>query len=440
MPLAAWFLGPKAEHGETWERLISYVFQDYIHWRRNYFPGDPVVVSRTELRRHEEWLDLLSGDLDLILNELKAHFPFYHPRYLAHMLSEQTLPAVLGYFAAMLYNPNNVTDEAAPVTVRLELEVGRMVSKMIGYKPESAWAHVTSGGTVANLEALWVARTVQYVPFTLRDFCRERSLDFRIQLPNRAFAKLAEVDDARLLLGLRPNESIFMPRKLAKHLVTDCEWAPEVAKKLVNGAIEDSKFNVSREGFHRVVRRVKLEPVVFASAAAHYSVKKVCNVLGYGEHALHSVPVTSQFRVDVDSLEESIRTLGEESYVAAVIGIVGTTEEGAVDPIHDLKFMRERLIEETNRSFWLHVDAAWGGYIASLFRGHSFPRRKQHDLVQVAIDYVDAINAREDVYVEIEPAPRSPGKKPKAVLRKTEIFWVTSKSARRSSRWATLTR
>jgi glutamate/tyrosine decarboxylase-like PLP-dependent enzyme len=50
----------------------------------------------------------------------------------------------------------------------------------------------------------------------------------------------------------------------------------------------------------------------------------------------------------------------------AVIAIAGTTEEGAVDPIDRIAVMRERT-ETRGESFWLHVDAAWGGYLRALF-------------------------------------------------------------------------
>ena len=53
----------------------------------------------------------------------------------------------------MLYNPNTVTSEVAPVTVRLEIEAGRLISRMIGYD-DGSWAHLCSGGTTANIEAL----------------------------------------------------------------------------------------------------------------------------------------------------------------------------------------------------------------------------------------------------------------------------------------------
>ena len=94
-------------------------------------------------------------------------------RYQGHMLWDQALPAVIGLFAGMLYNQNNVAAEASPVTTRLEIEVGNDLCRMLGYpvpkegkppKPGRAvpWGHITSGGTVANIEALWAARNLKF--------------------------------------------------------------------------------------------------------------------------------------------------------------------------------------------------------------------------------------------------------------------------------------
>ncbi len=43
----AWFLGPKAENAEVMESLLLQVLRDYFHWRKNYFPGDPILVTRS---------------------------------------------------------------------------------------------------------------------------------------------------------------------------------------------------------------------------------------------------------------------------------------------------------------------------------------------------------------------------------------------------------
>lgn len=413
-PVSSWFLGPKAEQSELWQNLLTYVFQDYANWRRNYFPHDPVAISHGRRRRNEGALDQLNARLDSILGELKAHFPFYSPRYIAHMLSEQTLPSVLGYFAGMLYNPNNVTDEAAPVTVKLELDVGRMVSEMLGYNPHKSWAHICSGGTVANLEALWVARSAQFIPFIVKDYCNQNAIDYMVKTANGRPSAVRRLG-FKCLIGMRPNESIFMLRKLLKYLIQDLGKAPDAAMASVNTFVQSSEYNAAARGFAALLQKIQRRPVIFVSEAAHYSVKKAANILGYGEDAVHVVPVDAQFRINVTELENCINRLSQEEYIAAVIGIVGTTEEGAVDPIHEIHFLRQRLQEENNRSFWLHVDAAWGGYFASIFRGHDLPPRPVHsDLYKICNDYAKAIGAHEEIVV-------SAGDHLKTVRRRSEV-------------------
>lgn len=81
------------------------------------------------------------------------------------MCFDTSIPALLGYFASMLYNQNNVTLEASPLTTVAEIEVGQQLCKMFGYviEPESkdrpgepvGWGHITCDGSVANLESVW---------------------------------------------------------------------------------------------------------------------------------------------------------------------------------------------------------------------------------------------------------------------------------------------
>lgn len=393
LPLTAWFLGPRAENAGVWTEMFDHIFQDYVHWRRNYFPTDPWILGRTKRRspEHEAWLDRLTSQLDATLSELKLHFPLHSPRYNAHMVSEQSLPAVLGYFAGLLYNPNNITGESAPITAALELEVGRMVAGMLGYRPDQAWAHITSGGTLATMEALWVARSAQFAPLILRDYCREHRLDFSIRLANGTETSAGEVDDASLI-GLRPSDTVTMFRSLARTLRTTTGQAAESVVKQLNEYIAGNRFNVAHRGLGAVLGQTGLRPVVFASATAHYSIAKACNVLGYGEDALRLIPVNERFQMEASALETSLDGLTPTEYVAAVIGIVGTTEEGAVDPIHRIREIRERREWRHNRSFWIHVDAAWGGYFRTLFQGVPLGPMAGAGIEQVAEAYSKALN------------------------------------------------
>lgn len=72
-----------------------------------------------------------------------------------------SMPALLGYFMTMIYNPNNVSIEASPFTTVAEMTTGDDLCRMFGYNvdPDNkdlplAWGHIACGGSVANLESV----------------------------------------------------------------------------------------------------------------------------------------------------------------------------------------------------------------------------------------------------------------------------------------------
>ena len=73
------------------------------------------------------------------------------------MLKPPAPVAWAAYATAMLLNPNNHALDGGPATAELEREAVEQLRVMLGV-PAPGLGHLTSSGTVANLEALWVAR------------------------------------------------------------------------------------------------------------------------------------------------------------------------------------------------------------------------------------------------------------------------------------------
>jgi hypothetical protein len=88
---------------------------------------------------------------------LQDNYPFFHPRYAGQMLKPPHPVAVAGYLAAMTVNPNNHALDGGPATGAMEKEVVADLAAMFRL-PGDTLGHLTSSGTIANLEALWVAR------------------------------------------------------------------------------------------------------------------------------------------------------------------------------------------------------------------------------------------------------------------------------------------
>ena len=66
---------------------------------------------------------------------------------------------MLAYTMAMQINPNNHALDSSQATSQMEKEVVADLARMFGYG-ETFLGHLTSSGTIANLEALWVARSL----------------------------------------------------------------------------------------------------------------------------------------------------------------------------------------------------------------------------------------------------------------------------------------
>jgi glutamate/tyrosine decarboxylase-like PLP-dependent enzyme len=101
--------------------------------------------------------DRLQAAWDAFGQRMADHYPFFHPRYAGQMLKPPHPVAVAGYLAAMLINPNNHALDGGPGTSALEIEVVEQLREMFGLEAP-VLGHLTSSGTIANLEALWVAR------------------------------------------------------------------------------------------------------------------------------------------------------------------------------------------------------------------------------------------------------------------------------------------
>ncbi|WP_082346041.1 aminotransferase class V-fold PLP-dependent enzyme [Kitasatospora sp. MY 5-36] len=87
---------------------------------------------------------------------LEHNYPFFHPRYAGQMVKPPHPAAVVGYLTAMRFNPNNHAYEGGPATNDMERECVAQLAAMFGLPAHVG--HLTSSGTIANLEALYVAR------------------------------------------------------------------------------------------------------------------------------------------------------------------------------------------------------------------------------------------------------------------------------------------
>ncbi|MCA9946544.1 MAG: aspartate aminotransferase family protein, partial [Anaerolineales bacterium] len=109
-------------------------------------------------------------------------------------------------------------------------------------------------------------------------------------------------------------------------------------------------INVAEEGLWG------LRPFPILAATPHSSSKKALAMLGLGRRAITSVPtLPNREAMDVTALAEILATLNQPAIVIASGGTVNTVD---FDDLQALAALKQK------HNFWLHLDAAFGGFAA----------------------------------------------------------------------------
>lgn len=404
--LAGWFIGPMGENKDVMQKMVARAVEANANARSEYGMQfhDPVYVTDAikGTKEYTSTIDTLEANLEQMLGALHGSIPLSSYRNQSHMYWDCTMPGFVGYFAAMLYNQNNVAAEASPVTTMLEIEVGKDLCRMLGYAvPETdttgtdaivPWGHITCDGSVANAESMWAARNLSYLPVSLANAIRlepamAAAKDFVVSLVQGGSAKLVDLDNWGLMnLGI--DEVIGLTPKIEK----TCGISADTIKAMLD---KYSVQNIGLADMHRTyLQDLSQLPVIMAPSTRHYSWPKGAALLGLGANHVISTHVDLDGRMSMDHLRDQIETCYQNRQpVLQVVAVMGTTEESSVDPLADIVALREEY-RAKGMEFSLHVDGAWGGYFASILREPRFPQPEieagavEHTPAMVMSEYV----------------------------------------------------
>lgn len=344
--LKAVFLGPQGENSPWLVAACGRIFRHWLDWRTSRFPQDGQAVSEGDrlAPQFKSRQALMSKKLGALLKKLEKESPRFTPRYLGHMTSEISIPAIAGHLAVLLHNPNQTSREVSRAGSEIEKEAIRDLLEMLGMDPRLGRGHFTSGGTLANVEGVW--------HFVHR---LDRTLALELLL-RREMPELAPANT-----GL---------------LCRSWDWFDPLAGKIPDIHRKLETYSLLRLGPHAFARLYKKitgisydPPLILAPASRHYSWPKAAALLGFGTDSLRKISLDDSGRMSVSALAEAFEAAEcEGRTVGMVITVAGSTELGAVDPVEKVQDMLDRHHTETGNDIWHHVDAAYGGYFSCLLR------------------------------------------------------------------------
>jgi glutamate/tyrosine decarboxylase-like PLP-dependent enzyme len=237
-------------------------------------------------------LDEILADCRYVIEHSRQHG---HPRFFGYVASPATPVGAFADLIASALNQNVPAWRSAPAATHVERTTLRWLAQLIGYAPE-AGGLLTSGGSMANLDALYIAHRTK-----LR--------------ADRHEAGDAATDGANV------------------------------------AAPNDDGRDVARAGLWRA----GAPTCVYVSDQAHHSLTKAADILGIGREQVRVVPTDARFRMDVRALRARLDADARAGLRPfCVVGNAGTVNTGAVDPLTEIAEVAAA------RGLWFHVDGAYG--------------------------------------------------------------------------------
>ncbi|KAI0012591.1 pyridoxal-dependent decarboxylase domain-containing protein [Xylariaceae sp. FL0662B] len=378
--ISSYFIGPQAENLPYFKENIGIILEELQAAGENYFKEDGRFIDENtqQTPAFNASMEKLKKAVRKASNILgKSSIPFWSPRYEAHMCTDMSMASLLGYFMTMLYNPNNVAIEASPLSTVAEIEVGEQLCELFGYNTDpdnlespTGWGHITCDGTVANLESMWVARNLKFYPLSLWKAFKPRedlhflSSSFHVETCQGEY-KLFTNLSTRELLNMKPTDILDLPDRLYQEHGISNDFLSKVMHKFT---IQSSGKDVLESEF-----RIAKPCQYMLANTRHYSWPKGAAICGVGSDNVVGIPVDYGARLDLKELEKRLRkNLENKQAVLAVVSIIGSTEEGAVDSLSGILALRKQFQAE-GLSFLVHADAAWGGYFCSMLPRDYYP-------------------------------------------------------------------
>ncbi|HKD51913.1 MAG TPA: aminotransferase class I/II-fold pyridoxal phosphate-dependent enzyme [Candidatus Acidoferrum sp.] len=116
---------------------------------------DAGFAKLPEFESNASGIERLAEVLTATAERLQDNYPYFHPLYAGQMLKPPHPVARLAYALAMWINPNNHALDGGRATSAMEKEAVAGIAGMFGWT--DFLGHLCGGGTMANLEAIWVA-------------------------------------------------------------------------------------------------------------------------------------------------------------------------------------------------------------------------------------------------------------------------------------------
>ncbi len=115
-----------------------------------------------------------------------------------------------------------------------------------------------------------------------------------------------------------------------------------------------AEIDIKEKGVQGAPRKM----ILYVGDGGHHCLERSVELLGIGNGNLRWIPTDDNYRIKIDSLEDTITKDRNAGYhPLCIIGCAGSVDTGAFDDFNALADLAAK------EKMWLHIDAAFGGWV-----------------------------------------------------------------------------
>ncbi|KAN0047308.1 hypothetical protein ACTA71_001690 [Dictyostelium dimigraforme] len=386
------FLGAKGENKRLFEDLSKIVLNSAIDSREQYCNDEPSIFQNDYFQsdNFKKSSEQIKENTKLICNYIKDSTQFSSLRYQAHMIDDPLITGFIGTIAGLFYNSNTCTPQVSCKSSFIEYAFANDVCSMVGYDTSNIpdyynasktisstdiikreletvypFGHITTGGTVSNIEACWSSYWVKFIPVAIKNaLLKEDELScskgLTITLVDGKTNKLLIECSNWELSNLNGDTSVKLPYQIS----LECNLPIEIVFDIIR------KYHLTSVGALKFFTDNQInQPLFLIPSSAHYCFKKAVSLIGLGSDSIKSIFIEANGRMNINNLKRIIKNCIENQIpIINIASVLGSTQEFAVDNIDEIITIRNQVRRDYNFNFEMHVDAAFGGYSLSCIR------------------------------------------------------------------------
>ena len=183
--------------------------------------------------------------------------------------------------------------------------MGTGLCEMMGYDGDQSMGHLLSGGSMANVEGIWVARNLKFFALGLQEAIKNEP---KLKSARTYMVYVPKLDKKVPLLKAKPWQLLNLDIDTIIRMPEDVETLAGIERPELMGIMNDYAYESIGALEFGIRHDLKKSPCFLIATTCHVCFLKAATVLGLGKGNIVYVPVDDRARMNPEGEHITLNT------------------------------------------------------------------------------------------------------------------------------------